>query len=160
MITKIIITITGLYISTTIFLIPFCGCSKSLIRKTIVLGKHFIDNQTFELISLITWIVRFSVRQEDKNLQMSNTLLMMFNRQKYESTIQSLYFALLNKSAMRIVFNINWKDSGLGFKYHIVCHRFRFTKRDDFFVSILTTFKLRGCWGSIVNWLKPKIEPP
>jgi hypothetical protein len=31
------------------------------------------------------------------------------------------------------------------------------------FGSILTTFELsiifEGCWGSIENWLKPKIEP-
>jgi len=29
-------------------------------------------------------------------------------------------------------------------RYYRVCHRFRLTKQDDFFGSILTTFKLRA----------------
>jgi len=37
-------------------------------------------------------------------------------------------------------------------------------KRDEYFKSIFTTFKssiiFRGSWGSGVNWLEPKTEPP
>ncbi len=44
-----------------------------------------------------------------------------------------------------------------------MCHEFRLTKGVAFFESIFTTFKLsiifRGSWGSIENWLEPKIEP-
>jgi len=45
-----------------------------------------------------------------------------------------------------------------------VCHRFRLTKRDDYFGLILTTFKssivFGGSWGIIENWLEPKTESP
>jgi len=45
-----------------------------------------------------------------------------------------------------------------------VCHGFRLMKQDDYIELISTTFEssiiFRGSWGSIVNWLEPKIEPP
>jgi len=41
---------------------------------------------------------------------------------------------------------------------------FRFTKQDDYFRVDSAILKLsiifRGSWGSIVNWLEPKIDPP
>jgi len=44
-----------------------------------------------------------------------------------------------------------------------VCHGFRLTRRDDYFVLILTTFELSsifaGSWGGIENWFEPKTEP-
>jgi len=52
---------------------------------------------------------------------------------------------------------------GKGALHYRVCHLFILTKRDDYFRSILTTFKsnvvFRGTWDSSVNWLEPKIEP-
>ena len=44
-----------------------------------------------------------------------------------------------------------------------VAHRFIIMKRDDYFESILTTFKVSviflGSWGSSGNWLKSKTKP-
>jgi hypothetical protein len=54
-------------------------------------------------------------------------------------------------------------EEGIILLIYRVCHEFRLTKRVAFFELILTTFKLstvfRGSWGSIENWLEPKIEP-
>jgi len=45
-----------------------------------------------------------------------------------------------------------------------VCHGFRLMNREDYFESILITFKssvsFRGRWGSSINLLKTKIKPP
>jgi len=42
-----------------------------------------------------------------------------------------------------------------------VCHRFRLTKRDDYFcVDFESSSIFGGCWGSIENKLEPKTEPP
>jgi len=45
-----------------------------------------------------------------------------------------------------------------------VCHGYRLMKQDDYFWSIFNPFNpgivFRGSWGSSVNWLEPKTEPP
>jgi hypothetical protein len=42
-----------------------------------------------------------------------------------------------------------------------VCHRFRLTKRDDYFwVDFELSIIFGGSWSSIENWLEPKTEPP
>jgi len=49
-------------------------------------------------------------------------------------------------------------------KKYRVCHRFRSTKQDDYFGSILTTFESSSIYGGslgiIENWFETKTKPP
>ena len=67
----------------------------------------------------------------------------------------------------RIIYSVDFvRDYWELLPSYRVCHGFSITKRDDFFRVHFWTFLNRssvvfwGSWGSIENWLKPKIKPP